>query len=149
MSSFPQISLSKICLCNSNEVAGELRGKPISTSLGCDEIDYPQAEHRRLEITGAASHLCACPALISVYFCRLSTMCLHHAKKPPTPLIDFKSRNRKHPFLGKPEVGSLHHRAHSYTNGGLLCGDSPSSSFTSSHLQKLMQQWEMIVDAHY
>lgn len=105
MSGFPQISLSKICLCNSNEVAGELRGKPISPSLGCDEIDYPQAEQRRLEITGAASHLCACPAPISVYFYQLLTMCLYHAKTPPQ-LIDFKSRNRKHPFLGKPEVGS-------------------------------------------
>ena len=91
MSSFPQISLSKICLCNSNEVAGELRGKPISTSLGCDEIDYPRAEQRRLEITGAASHLCAWPALISVYFYRLLTMCLYHAKKPPLHLLTSKA----------------------------------------------------------
>lgn len=31
---------------HSNQVSGELWGKPISTSPGCDEIDYPQAEQK-------------------------------------------------------------------------------------------------------
>lgn len=35
-----------------NQVSGELRGKPISTSRGCDEIDYPRAEERKSDKKG-------------------------------------------------------------------------------------------------
>ncbi|KAL0617539.1 Zinc finger protein [Plecturocebus cupreus] len=34
-----------------SQVSGELWGKPISASLGCDEIDYPQQGKRRQKIT--------------------------------------------------------------------------------------------------
>lgn len=70
------------------------------------KLIIPGQSKRSPGISSTALHLCVYPALISVYFYKLLTMFLFHTKKLPTPDTDFKSRNRKHPFLGKPEVGS-------------------------------------------
>lgn len=113
------------CLCNSNQVSGELRGKPVSTSRGREEIDYPQAAQKKPGNNGAASHLCACPAPMTVYLYWLLTAFLYHTKMV---LLSFKSRNRMHPFLGKPELGSLwalNYRTHPSTHSGPLYSNTP------------------------
>lgn len=99
-----RISLSTVCLCNSEEVSGELRGKPISTSHGCDEIDSSWAEQKEERKDGCrfpSGHLCGpdnCLFVLAVD--NIS------ASYREGFLLSSRSRNRTHPFLRKPELRS-------------------------------------------
>ena len=59
---------------------GESKGRPISTSHGSDEINYPLAERKKMGNNGDTSYLCNCPALITVYLSWLLTTFPDHTK---------------------------------------------------------------------
>ena len=59
---------------------GESRGRPLSTSHGSDEINYPRAERMKTGNNSAASHLCNCPALKTIYLSWLLTTFPDHTK---------------------------------------------------------------------
>lgn len=143
------------CLCNSNGVSGELGRKPISTSRGCDEIDYPRAEPKKMENNRAASDLCICPIPITVYLYWLLTAFLYPTKEVGFFFFFFKlslkSRHRMPPFLRKPELaeagGFASQNASPHTVARCMV-----TSLLLLYLipfNKLMQQCEMIVDARY
>lgn len=104
----------------------ELRGKPISTSRGCDEIDYPQAVQRKTENNG-----CSSPSVrLSCPDNCLFALAVDDAFVPHKEgfSLSFKRRNRMHPFLGKPERGGSQawiHRTHPNTHGGPLYSNTP------------------------
>ena len=84
---------------------GESRGRPLSTSHGSDEINYPRAERMKTGNNSATSHLCNCPALKTIYLSWLLTTFADHTTTFSF-FLSFKRRNRMHPFLGQPELGS-------------------------------------------
>ena len=59
---------------------GESRGRPLSTSHGSDEINYPRAERMKTGNNSATSHLCNCPALKTIYLSWLLTTFADHTK---------------------------------------------------------------------
>ena len=60
---------------------GKSRGRLISTSCGSDEINYPRAERMKTGDNSAASHLCNCPALVTVYLSWLLITFPDHMQK--------------------------------------------------------------------
>lgn len=146
-----KISLSAICPCNSNQVSGELWGKPISTSLECDEIDYPQAEQKkedRVTGVGAAPHLCVCPCPDNCLFVLAIDSVFYHTKK-----VFYGASERETEcicFQGNLscEAYRLCLRSRPYTRGGPLYSNTPPPQLPCP-IQKLMQQCEMIVDVRY